>query len=159
MSSVARRYYDRGRQSLDTGDLETAQESLRAALDLAPSFGNARVAYAVAVAKAGDGPRARADVRRSLHVGRHADRRVGESEEFSTEGSRRLPGGRDSRGQERKNDTHASKTDPDSRLYRKSNSAESRLAYLGHLLIENRHGLIAGAMASGRVRRTGSGDA
>jgi thioredoxin-like negative regulator of GroEL len=52
MSSVARRYYDRGRQALDTGDLETAQESLRAALDLAPNFGNARVAYAVAVAKA-----------------------------------------------------------------------------------------------------------
>jgi transposase len=52
------------------------------------------------------------------------------------------------RGQERKNDTHASKTDPDARLYRKSNGAESRLAYLGHLLIENRHGLIADAMAT-----------
>jgi transposase len=53
--------------------------------------------------------------------------------------------GRDFRGDERKNDTHASKTDPDARLYRKSNGAESRLAYLGHLLIENRHGLIADA--------------
>jgi transposase len=52
------------------------------------------------------------------------------------------------RGQQRKNDTHASKTDPDARLYRKSNGAESRLAYLGHLLIENRHGLIVDAMAS-----------
>jgi transposase len=52
------------------------------------------------------------------------------------------------RGHERKNDTHASKTDPDARLYRKSNGAESRLAYLGHLLIENRHGLIADAMAT-----------
>jgi transposase len=52
------------------------------------------------------------------------------------------------RGQERKNDTHASTTDPDARLYRKSNGAESRLAYLGHLLIENRHGLICEAMAS-----------
>jgi transposase len=52
------------------------------------------------------------------------------------------------RGQERKNDTHASKTDPDARLYRKSNGAEARLAYLGHLLIENRHGLIADAMAT-----------
>ena len=58
MSSVARRYYERGRAALDTNDLETAQESLRAALDLAPSFGNARVAYAVALAKAGDCPRA-----------------------------------------------------------------------------------------------------
>ncbi len=52
------------------------------------------------------------------------------------------------RGQQRKNDTHASKTDPDARLYRKSSGAESRLAYLGHLLIENRHGLIADAMAT-----------
>lgn len=33
-------------------------------------------------------------------------------------------------------------------LYRKSNNAEARLAYLGHLLIENRHGLIADAMAT-----------
>src|SRR3954471_9076381 len=56
--------------------------------------------------------------------------------------------GSDFRGQERKNDTHASTTDPDARLYRKSNGAESRLAYLGHLLIENRHGLIADAMAT-----------
>ncbi len=56
--------------------------------------------------------------------------------------------GRDFRGEQRKNDTHASKTDPDARLYRRSNHAESRLAYLGHLLIENRHGLIADAMAT-----------
>ncbi len=56
--------------------------------------------------------------------------------------------GRDFRGQQRKNDTHASTTDPDARLYRKSNNAEARLAYLGHLLIENRHGLIADAMAT-----------
>jgi transposase len=64
--------------------------------------------------------------------------------------------GRDFRGQERKNDTHASNTDPDARLYRKSQGAESRLAYLGHLLIENRHGLIADAMATiadGRAER------
>jgi transposase len=52
------------------------------------------------------------------------------------------------RGESRKNDTHASTTDPDARLYRRSNGAESRLAYLGHLLIENRHGLIADAMAT-----------
>jgi transposase len=56
--------------------------------------------------------------------------------------------GQNFRGQHRKNDTHASTTDPDARLYRKSNGAESRLAYLGHLLIENRHGLIADAMAT-----------
>ncbi len=56
--------------------------------------------------------------------------------------------GRDFRGEQRKNDTRASKTDPDARLYPRSNHAESRLAYLGHLLIENRHGLIADAMAT-----------
>jgi uncharacterized protein HemY len=58
MSAVARRYYERGVAALETNDLETAQESLRAALDLAPGFGNARCAYAVALAKAGDAPRA-----------------------------------------------------------------------------------------------------
>ncbi len=58
MSSVARRYYERGRAAMQGGDLESAQESLRAALDLAPGFGNARVAYAVALARAGDAPRA-----------------------------------------------------------------------------------------------------
>ena len=58
MSQVARRYYERGRTALAGGDLETAQEALRAAIDLAPSFGNARIAYAVALARAGDCPRA-----------------------------------------------------------------------------------------------------
>jgi len=64
--------------------------------------------------------------------------------------------GKNFHGQSRKNDTHASKTDPDAKLYRKSNGAESRLAFLGHLLIENRHGLIADAMATqadGRAER------
>ena len=56
--------------------------------------------------------------------------------------------GRNFHGQSRKNDTHASKTDPDARLYRRSHHGEARLAYLGHLLIENRHGLIADAMAT-----------
>src|SRR5204863_8167515 len=56
--------------------------------------------------------------------------------------------GRNFHGQERKNDTHASTTDPDARLYRKSNNAEARLAYLGHLLMENRHGLIVDAQAT-----------
>lgn len=58
MSSVARRYYDRGRAALGNGDLESAQEALRAALELAPRYGNARVAYAVALARGGDCPRA-----------------------------------------------------------------------------------------------------
>jgi Flp pilus assembly protein TadD len=66
MSAVARRYYERGRSALETGDLESAQESLRAALDLAPTFGNARVAYAVALARGGDCPRAATVLRAGL---------------------------------------------------------------------------------------------
>jgi Flp pilus assembly protein TadD len=58
MSQVARRYFERGKAALVTGDLESAQESLRAAVDLAPGFGNARIAYGVALARAGDCPRA-----------------------------------------------------------------------------------------------------
>lgn len=58
MSHVARRYYERGRAALETNDLATAQEALQAAIELAPRFGNARVAYAVALAQAGDCPRA-----------------------------------------------------------------------------------------------------
>ena len=50
--------------------------------------------------------------------------------------------GSDFRGRPRKNDTHESKTDPDTRLYRKANGQEVRLCYLGHILIENRHGLV-----------------
>jgi transposase len=51
-------------------------------------------------------------------------------------------------GQQRKNETHESTTDPDARLYRKSYGKESHLAYLGHALVENRNGLIAAAMAT-----------
>ena len=73
---------------------------------------------------------------------------MGEPEEFSAEGRRhRRRRAATSTAQTRKNDTHASKTDPDARLYRKS-EAEARLAYLGHVLIENRHGLIVDAMAT-----------
>jgi hypothetical protein len=39
--------------------------------------------------------------------------------------------------------THASKTDPDARLCRKSKGPEAKLFFIGHLLMENRHGLIA----------------
>jgi transposase len=47
-------------------------------------------------------------------------------------------------GQQRRNDTHESTTDPDAKLYRKSNGAESKLSYLGHTLVENRSGMIVG---------------
>jgi transposase len=48
----------------------------------------------------------------------------------------------DFRGEERRNDTHESTTDPDARLARKSNGQEAKLAYCGNVLIENRHGLV-----------------
>jgi transposase len=45
-------------------------------------------------------------------------------------------------GEERRNDTHESKTDPDARLARKSGGHESKLAYCGNVLMENRNGLV-----------------
>lgn len=51
-------------------------------------------------------------------------------------------------GRLRKRDTHASATDPDAQLYRKSKRAAFQLAYLGHLVMENRHGLIVAASAT-----------
>jgi thioredoxin-like negative regulator of GroEL len=66
VSAQARRYYERGKQALDTGDLATAQEQLASALQLAPNFGNATCAYAVALAKAGDAPRAAAVLRSGI---------------------------------------------------------------------------------------------
>jgi transposase len=46
------------------------------------------------------------------------------------------------RGERRKNDTHQSTTDPDARLYKKGVGRPAQLAYLGHLLMENRSGLV-----------------
>lgn len=45
-------------------------------------------------------------------------------------------------GQRRLNDTHQSTTDPDARLFKKGGGREAKLAYLGHVLTENRHGFI-----------------
>lgn len=62
----------------------------------------------------------------------------------------------DFHGQRRKNDTHSSKTDPDSRLYRKGKGKESKLCYMGHTLMENRNGLVLDArvtQATGTAER------
>ena len=48
----------------------------------------------------------------------------------------------DWRGQKRSNETHASTTDPDARLARKADGQSSLLAYAGHVLMENRSGLV-----------------
>ena len=51
----------------------------------------------------------------------------------------------DFRGQKRSNATHVSTTDPDAKLYRKGNGQPAILGYLGHVLLDNRHGLVADA--------------
>lgn len=56
--------------------------------------------------------------------------------------------GADFHGQKRSNQTHESTTDPDARLYKKSYGKESKHAFLGHALVENRNGLIVVAMAT-----------
>jgi transposase len=62
-------------------------------------------------------------------------------------------------GQKRKNDTHASTTDPESRLYRKAAGREAKLSYMGHVTMENRHGLAVAGMvtqANGSAERHAS---
>ena len=54
-------------------------------------------------------------------------------------------GERDFHGDKRSNETHASTTDPDARLSRKAAGREAKLAYTGHLLMENRNGLVVDA--------------
>jgi IS5 family transposase len=54
----------------------------------------------------------------------------------------------DWRGQKRSNETHASTTDPDARLARKADGQSSILAYGGHVLMENRSGLVRLACAT-----------
>jgi IS5 family transposase len=54
----------------------------------------------------------------------------------------------DWRGQPRSNDTHESTSDPESRLYRKSHAAPALPSYLGHVLTDNRHGLVVNVQAS-----------
>jgi len=51
----------------------------------------------------------------------------------------------DFRGEKRRNDTHQSTTDPDSRLYKKSPGQQAKLVFLGHALTENRNGLVVKA--------------
>jgi len=67
----------------------------------------------------------------------------------------------DFHGQKRTNDTHASRTDPEARLYRKGRGQEAKLAHMGHTLGENRHGLIVAVAvteANGTAERTAALD-
>ena len=65
-------------------------------------------------------------------------------------------GERDFRGEPRRNGTHVSTTDPETRLFRKGLGKEARLCFMGHALMENRNGLIVGAVtttATGHAER------
>ena len=54
----------------------------------------------------------------------------------------------DFHGERRANETHQSTTDPDCRQYKKSKGAEAKLSYLGHVLMENRNGLLVRTMVT-----------
>ena len=75
-------------------------------------------------------------------------------------GDRPRPSGKnatvDYRGERRRNETHASTTDQEARLARTGEGKETRLCYAGHVLMENRHGLVvdvALTQATGRAER------
>jgi transposase len=55
---------------------------------------------------------------------------------------------RDFHGEKRSNATHVSTTDPDARLYKKAPGQAAKLCHMGHLLMENRNGLIVDAMVT-----------
>jgi transposase len=60
-------------------------------------------------------------------------------------------------GEKRRNDTHFSTTDPDARLFRKGAGKEAKLCHMGHLMMENRNGLIVDARlteANGTAERS-----
>jgi transposase len=62
----------------------------------------------------------------------------------------------DFHGERRSNATHQSTTDPQARLYKKAHGQEAKLCYLGHLLMENRNGLVVNTrltQATGRAER------
>lgn len=62
----------------------------------------------------------------------------------------------DFHGQTRSNETHASTTDPEARLYRKGPGKEAKLCFMGHALMENRSGLVVDAClteANGHAER------
>src|SRR3954468_10939984 len=70
-------------------------------------------------------------------------------------------GERDFHGEKRSNETHASTTDPEARLARKSNGQAARLCYAGHVVMENRNGLVVAAkatLATGTAEREAARD-
>lgn len=62
----------------------------------------------------------------------------------------------DYRGEKRRNETHVSRTDPEAQLMRKGAGKEAKLSFMGHVLMENRNGLVVDVMltkATGKAER------
>lgn len=69
------------------------------------------------------------------------------------------PSERDFHGERRRNDTHASTTDPEAKLFRKGQGKEAKLCFMGHVLTENRNGLVVACevtQATGTAEREAS---
>ncbi len=67
------------------------------------------------------------------------------------------PGGDvDFHGEKRKNQTHESTTDPDARLCKKSGGSEAKLSYMGHVMMENRNGLLVADLSDRGERKSGA---
>ncbi len=82
----------------------------------------------------------------------HKSFRAKDGSSDTRDGPRNAPP--DFKGEQRRNDTHESTSDPDSRLYRKGNTG-AHLSYQGHILMEHRSGLVRAASVS---RATGHGE-
>ncbi len=67
----------------------------------------------------------------------------------------------DFHGEKRSNETHKSTTDPESRLFKKGKGKEAKLSYMGHVLMENRNGLVVDTeltLATGTAEREAAKD-
>jgi transposase len=82
-------------------------------------------------------------------------RRKDGDDDDNPDGARRSAG-RNFHGERRTNDTHASRTDPEALIARKGNTHPARPSYAGHVLMENRNGIVVDAMltpATGTAER------
>ncbi len=83
---------------------------------------------------------------------------------FSTEEGNDMRGRNeevDFHGEKRSNETHKSTTDPESRLFKKGKGKEAKLSYMGHVLMENRNGLVVDTeltLATGTAEREAAKD-
>jgi transposase len=89
----------------------------------------------------------------------HKSFRPKDEDEGDSSSGGEQPSERDFHGERRKNDTHASRTDPDARLFKKGKGKEAKLCFQGHVITENRNGLVVAAtttLATGTAEREAS---